>query len=105
MFTQQFDPFTGEPSRVGMVSHEVLSRDSDEPFQDSYGPTLLAALALEDTEENRARVIKAVDDCPIPIFIPTHRVGDPETEHDEEYHYPAGEDVKGAFMALEHPLD
>ena len=67
--------------------------------------TLLAALALEDTEENRARVIKAVDDCPIPIFIPTHRVGDPETEHDEEYHYPAGEDVKGAFMALEHPLD
>ena len=33
-------------------------------------PTLLAALALEDTEENRARVIKAVDDCPIPIFIP-----------------------------------
>lgn len=66
-------------------------------------PTLLAALALEDTEENRARVIKAVDDCPIPIFIPTHRVGDPETEHDEEYHYPAGEDVKGAFMALEHP--
>ena len=44
MFTQQFDPFTGEPSRVGMVSHEVLSRDSDEPFQDSYGPTLLAAL-------------------------------------------------------------
>lgn len=63
-------------------------------------PTLLAALALEDTEENRARVIKAVDDCPIPIFIPTHRVGDPETEHDEEYHYPAGEDVKGAFMAL-----
>lgn len=68
-------------------------------------PTLLAALALEDTEENRAWVIKAVDDCPIPIFIPTHRVGDPETEHDEEYHYPAGEDVKGAFMALEHPLD
>ena len=61
--------------------------------------------ALEETEENRARVIKAVDDCPIPIFIPTHRVGDPETEHDEEYHYPAGEDVKGAFMALEHPLD
>lgn len=24
VFTQQFDPFTGEPSRVGMVSHEVL---------------------------------------------------------------------------------
>lgn len=44
VFTQQFDPFTGEPSRVGMVSHEVLSRDSTEPFQDAYGPTLLAAL-------------------------------------------------------------
>ena len=43
-------------------------------------PTLLAALSLEDTEENRARVIKAVDDCPIPIFIPTHRAGDPEEE-------------------------
>ena len=45
VFTQQFDPFTGEPSRVGMVSHEVLSRDSDEPFQDSYGPTLLEYIA------------------------------------------------------------
>ena len=66
--------------------------------------TLLAALSLHDTEENRARVMKAVDDCPIPIFIPTHRVGDPEAEHDE-YHYPGGEDVKGALMALEHPLD
>ena len=66
--------------------------------------TLLAALSLHDTEENRARVMKAVDDCPIPIFIPTHRVGDPEAEHDE-YHYPGGEDVKGAMMALEHPLD
>lgn len=44
VFTQQFDPFTGEPSRVGMMSHEVLSRDSTEPFQDSYGPTLLSVL-------------------------------------------------------------
>jgi hypothetical protein len=44
VFTQQFDPFTGEPSRVGMMSHEVLSRDSTEPFQDSYGPTMLAVL-------------------------------------------------------------
>ena len=44
VFTQQFDPFTGEPSRVGMVSHEVLTKDSDEPFQDAYGPTMLAAL-------------------------------------------------------------
>lgn len=44
VFTQQFDPFTGEPSRVGMISHEVLAADSDEPFQDSYGPTLLSVL-------------------------------------------------------------
>jgi hypothetical protein len=44
VFTQQFDPFTGEPSRVGMTSHEVLSKDSTEPFQDAYGPTMLAAL-------------------------------------------------------------
>ncbi len=44
VFTQQFDPFTGEPSRVGMMSHDVLSRDSTEPFQDSYGPTLLSVL-------------------------------------------------------------
>ena len=68
-------------------------------------PTLLAALSLEDTEENRARVIKAVDDCPIRIFIFFNDAATTETEHDEEYHYPAGEDVKGAFMALEHPLD
>lgn len=44
VFTQQFDPFTGEPSRVGMMSHEVLAPDSDEAYQDSYGPTILAAL-------------------------------------------------------------
>lgn len=44
VFTQQFDPFTAEPSRVGMISHEVLPPDSDEEFQDSYGPTLLAVL-------------------------------------------------------------
>lgn len=44
VFTQQFDPFTAEPSRVGMMSHELLTADSDEPFQDSYGPTLLSAL-------------------------------------------------------------
>ncbi len=45
VFTQQFDPFTGEASRVGMVSHEVLSPGSSEPFQDGYGPTILAVLA------------------------------------------------------------
>ena len=44
VFTQQFDPFTGEPSRVGMISHEVIAPGSDEPFQDAYGPTLLAVL-------------------------------------------------------------
>ncbi len=45
VFTQQFDPFTTEPSRVGMYSHEVLAPGSDEPFQDAYGPTLLSVLA------------------------------------------------------------
>lgn len=44
VFTQQFDPFTGEPSRVGMRSHQSVAPGSDEPFQDAYGPTLLAAL-------------------------------------------------------------
>lgn len=44
VFTQQFDPFTGAPSRVGMRSHQALPAGSDEPFQDAYGPTLLAAL-------------------------------------------------------------
>ncbi len=44
VFTQQFDPFTAAPSRVGMISHEPLLPDSDEPFQDSYGPTVLAVL-------------------------------------------------------------
>ena len=44
VFTQQFDPFTGEPSRVGMVSHRVLREGEAEPFQDSYGPTLLSVL-------------------------------------------------------------
>ena len=43
-FTQQFDPFTGAPSRVGMTSHLVLGPDSDEPFQDAYGPTILSVL-------------------------------------------------------------
>ena len=43
-FTQQFDPFTGEPSRVGMISHAPLKSGDGEPFQDAYGPTLLSAL-------------------------------------------------------------
>ena len=46
VFTQQFDPFTGEPSRVGQYSHEVLTPDSGEPFQDAYGPTMLSALGF-----------------------------------------------------------
>ena len=44
VFPQQFDPFTGAPSRVGLHSHAPLPPDSDEPCQDAYGPTLLAAL-------------------------------------------------------------
>lgn len=44
VFPQQFDPFTAAPSRVGMISHRPLAPDSPEPFQDGYGPTLLAAL-------------------------------------------------------------
>lgn len=44
VFTQQFDPFTMAPSRVGMKSHAVLDENSTEPFQDAYGPTLLAVL-------------------------------------------------------------
>ena len=43
-FTQQFDPFTGQPSRVGLYSHAPLPPGSDEPSQDAYGPTLLSAL-------------------------------------------------------------
>ena len=44
VFTQQFDPFTGEPSRVSSVTKELMAPGSDDPFQDSYGPTLLAVL-------------------------------------------------------------
>lgn len=44
MFTQQFDPFTGEPSRVSMRTHKVIPSGSSEPIQDAYGPTLLAVL-------------------------------------------------------------
>jgi hypothetical protein len=44
VFTQQFDPFTGEPSRVSPVTKCPLPPDSSEPCQDAYGPTLLAVL-------------------------------------------------------------
>ena len=43
VFTQQFDPFTGMPSRVGMISHRAPPEEG-EPFQDAYGPTLLSVL-------------------------------------------------------------
>ncbi|MBQ8202275.1 MAG: hypothetical protein IJZ74_10985 [Clostridia bacterium] len=44
VFTQQFDPFTGAPSCVSQLTKEPLPPDSDEPFQDAYGPTLLSVL-------------------------------------------------------------
>ena len=44
LFTQQFDPFTGEPSIVSPVTKEVIPPDSDESLQDAYGPTLLPVL-------------------------------------------------------------
>lgn len=43
-FTQQYDPFTGAPSCVGLISHQPVSPNSTEPIQDAYGPTLLAVL-------------------------------------------------------------
>ena len=43
-FTQQFDPFTGEPSLVHAVTHQPVAPGSDEPVQDAYGPTLLSVL-------------------------------------------------------------
>lgn len=42
-FTQQFDPFTGEPSLVNPETHHPVRRP-DEPVQDGYGPTMLACL-------------------------------------------------------------
>ena len=44
-FTQQYDPFTGEPSLVHAVTHQPVQPGSGEPVQDAYGPTLLSALA------------------------------------------------------------
>ena len=44
-FTQQFDPFTGMPSRVHAETGEVLSpEDTVSPEQDAYGPTMLSVL-------------------------------------------------------------
>lgn len=43
-FTQQYDPFTGAPSRVSPLTKEPIPQGSDEEGQDAYGPTLLAVL-------------------------------------------------------------
>ena len=42
-FVQQYDPFTGAPSLVSQLTHQVITRP-DEPVQDAYGPTILATL-------------------------------------------------------------
>ena len=44
VFTQQFDPFTGAPSRVSPITKQPIPAGSDEPGQDAYGPTLLSVL-------------------------------------------------------------
>lgn len=44
LFPQQFDPFTGAPSRVSARTHEPIAADSPDPVQDAYGPTVLAVL-------------------------------------------------------------
>ena len=44
VFTQQFDPFTGAPSRVSSITKEPMLPGSTDPFQDAYGPTVLSVL-------------------------------------------------------------
>lgn len=44
-FTQQFDPFTAQPSRVAEVAQQGQARAVDTPMQHAYGPTMLAAMA------------------------------------------------------------
>ena len=44
VFTQQFDPFTGAPSRVSSITKEPMQPGSGDPFQDAYGPTVLSVL-------------------------------------------------------------
>ena len=44
LFVQQFDPFTGAPSIVDPETKEPLPPDSDRPYQNAYGPTLLSVL-------------------------------------------------------------
>lgn len=43
-FTQQFDPFTGQPSLVSAETHHPLSNSETGPIQVAYGPTMLACL-------------------------------------------------------------
>lgn len=44
VFTQQYDPFTGAPSRVSSVTKAPMQPGSSDPFQDGYGPTVLSVL-------------------------------------------------------------
>ncbi len=44
VFTQQYDPFTGAPSRVSSVTKAPMEPGSSDPFQDGYGPTVLSVL-------------------------------------------------------------
>ena len=44
LFTQQYDPFTGAPSRVSPVTKAPMAPGDTNPCQDAYGPTLLAVL-------------------------------------------------------------
>ncbi len=44
LFTQQFDPFTGAPSRVSTRTKAPMEPGSADPCQAGYGPTALAVL-------------------------------------------------------------
>ncbi len=44
LFTQQFDPFTGAPSRVSAITKQPITPGSTDPIQDGYGPTVLSVL-------------------------------------------------------------
>ena len=44
VFTQQFDPFTGAPSRVSAITKAPMEPGSTDPCQEGYGPTALSVL-------------------------------------------------------------
>ena len=44
VFCQQYDPFTGVPSKVSARTKKPMAPGSDDPCQDDYGPTLLAVI-------------------------------------------------------------